>query len=142
MNKKGFSLVVLIITIIVMIIIAATVVLNLEDTNTINEATESKLSGQLDNVQQKLSEIVSEKMMENKRDLLPSDRKFMNYFTQIGESDYYLVNLEMIGLGAIENEGVYIIDEGFNAYYLEEFEDYILPEDSVVPSEVRNELFN
>jgi flagellar basal body-associated protein FliL len=48
-NKKGISLIVLVITIIVMIILATAIILSLNSSNISGKATEAKLSSDLAN---------------------------------------------------------------------------------------------
>ena len=65
-NKKGISLIVLIITIVVIIILAAAIILNLSNTNIIDNANEAKTRYNVDEMQWavniKYADIFSEKL--------------------------------------------------------------------------------
>ncbi len=138
-KTKGMSLLVLLITIIVMIIIAGVVIFNVDDSNILERSTDAEISGILDNVQHRVSEVVSAETLETKCEAYPTDMAFSSYFTRVAETDYFKVNLEALDFVKVDTQGFFIIDEEFNVIYLED-EDYIFPEDTEVPQDVIDAL--
>jgi len=64
-NKKGISLIVLVITIVVIIILAGAVILGLVDNNVINKASEAKFKTDSDTFKSELALYVDSQYMEN-----------------------------------------------------------------------------
>ena len=64
-NKKGISLIVLVITIIIIIILAGAVILNLADNNSIENATEAQILSDLDTFNSDLTVQIGQKYIEN-----------------------------------------------------------------------------
>lgn len=139
MGKRGISLTILVITIIVMVIIAGAVILNLERNKVLDHSHDSKVLGILDNVQHKVSEVVSKQLLENNKEPLPSDKSLELYFSKIETYDYYTVNTQSIGFPRLDVDGVFIIDNDFNVIYLED-KNYIFPEGTELPKEVISAL--
>ena len=64
-NKKGISLIVLVITVIIMIILASAIIITLSNANIMNKAEEAVLKTDVKNLQQELALKLAEKKMED-----------------------------------------------------------------------------
>ena len=71
-NKKGISLIVLVITIIIIIILAGAVILNLSDNNPIESASEAQILSDLDTFNSDLTVQIGNKYLEPNGSLLTS----------------------------------------------------------------------
>ncbi|MEG0073458.1 MAG: hypothetical protein RR922_03605 [Clostridia bacterium] len=137
MKKNGMSLIVLVITIIVMIIMAGAVIITLADKEILGEADDSKLTAQLDSVQQVVSDAASKIMLETNEEVMPDDPILQDKFVRINTSGYYKVILKNIGLENIKVDGVYIIDDNYIVTYVK-IDGTTIPLESLVPSEIIN----
>lgn len=64
-NKKGISLIVLIITIVVIIILAVAIIINLSNTNIVNNSNSAVIKSDIANLKQELELYISNEYMNN-----------------------------------------------------------------------------
>lgn len=103
-NKRGISLIVLVITIIIMIILAGAILLNLAEDNPIDDANETKFKADITAYRDELGVYISDKQIE-------AARSGQTYYP---EDDAELANLQ----------GVAIVDKisGFKDIYYDKLE--------------------
>lgn len=99
-NKKGISLIVLVITIIVMIILAATIILTLDGNNIIGKAQEAKTKNDTASIKEAASVFLAEYDLATKRGTLNPE--------EISANDYVMEKLEDMN---IDTSDIYITEK-------------------------------
>lgn len=112
-QKKGISLIVLIITIIVMIVLAGAIIISLNNSGIIGKATDAKTSTQQATTKERISMVITSAQTETKYNI--TDESLKNACDkEFGENKTYSKVWEDNSITIIENNIEYYIDEKGN----------------------------